>query len=566
MKYLVRLLWKVLLPISESFHPETKSGEFFNLAGGRSFARSLGGDFRLEAVPVVLSPTDLFHTALRQTRTELGIEGSRFPYRSSTSQQPFSANFSLQCHSRFLCVTIRLDPFHVMGECDWAKLQDIRGHGALWTLTRKVLALSSTGDKTAPLNREPQVFPAIHIQALEEDLPDWKSQLVSLVTRHPNVNTDVVDTILEKNQKHQLDRILLLIDKQGVAAYAPIGTTSDAVQASLARFENSVAMLQLGAVLRLKLRANAGLTNDERWAITSPNEAIPASVSGRRIWSLFVLEFSLPTWLNTVKPMMHEFSPPMNQVMPNAPATSMRILLVTVTTVETRALQAALIEATGRQPTVRNIDGFPYKDFGRLGDYEVWHQISGMGSGGIDGSQEAVRRGISSVSPVAVLMVGIAFGVDPKKQPIGTILVSKQIQTYELQRVNKDASITLRGDKVSASPMLLNWVAHAEIEWPESEPEVKKGLVLSGEKLVDNKDFRDQLVQIAPGALGGEMEGAGVYAASQTAKVEWLLVKAVCDWADGNKAEDKDKLQAKAAMAAAKFSVLMLRATSESSS
>lgn len=564
MKYLVRLLWKVLLPVSESFHPETANSEFFNLTGGRSFARSLGGDFRLKSVPVVLSPTDLFHAALRQTRTELRLEGSRFPYRSSNSQEPFSVNFSLHCHSRFLCVTIRLDPFLVEGECDWAKLQDIRIHGTLWPLTRKVVALSSAGDKAAPLNREPQVFPAIHIQALEEDLPDWKSQLVSLVTRHPNVNADVVDTVLEKNRAHQLDRTLLLVDKQGVAAYVPSGTTSDAVHASLARFENSAAMLQLGAALRLKLRANADLTDDERWAISSPNEVIPASVSGRRIWSLIVLEFSLQTWLNALKPVMHISSLPSNQVMPNAPAAPPRILLVTVTTVETRALQAALIEATGREPAVRNIGGFPYKDFGRIGDYEVWHQISGMGSGGLDGSQEAVRRGILSVSPFAVLMVGIAFGVDPKTQPIGTILVSKQIQTYELQRVNKDASITLRGDKVSASPMLLNWAAHAEVEWPESEPEVKKGLVLSGEKLVDNQDFRDQLVQKAPGALGGEMEGAGVYVASQTAKVEWLLVKAVCDWADGNKANDKDQLQAKAAIAAAKFSVLMLRATSES--
>jgi nucleoside phosphorylase len=426
-----------------------------------------------------------------------------------------------------------------------------------------VLALSSTGDKTARLNREPQIFPAIHIQALEEDMPDWKSQLVSLVTRHPNVNVDVVNKVLEKNQTHQLDRTLLLVDKQGVAAYVPSGTTSDAVNASLARFENSVAMLQLGAVLRLKLRAKVGLTDDERWAITSPNEVVPASVSGRRIWSLFVLEFLLSTWLNPMKPLMDIFPPPRNQEMLIAPATLMRILLVTVTSVETQALQEVMIEATGREPVVRKISGFPYKDFGQLGDYEVWHQISGMGSGGIDGSQEAVRRGILDVKPAAVLMIGIAFGVDPKTQPIGTILVSQQIQTYELQRVNKDTSITLRGDKVTASPMLLNWVSFAEVEWPEGEPKLKKGLVLSGEKLVDNQDFRDQLVQIAPGALGGEMEGAGVYVASQTAKVDWLLVKAVCDWADGNKAKDKDKLQAKAAMAAAKFSVLMLRTSSE---
>lgn len=241
-----------------------------------------------------------------------------------------------------------------------------------------------------------------------------------------------------------------------------------------------------------------------------------------------------------------------------------RLLFFTVTTVETRALRTTLTKATGRSPEVRKIDGFTYQFFGKVGDYEVIHQISGMGSGGIDGSQESVRRSIQAVQPKGILMVGIAFGVDRAKQPIGTILVSKQIHSYELQRISKDASITLRGDRVTASPMLLNLVSHAEVEWPEASPKVKRGLVLSGEKLIDNKDYRDLLIKAAPEALGGEMEGAGVYVASQSAKVDWLLVKAVCDWADGNKSKKKEKWQTKAAQAAAEFSIHMLRANSES--
>ena len=58
---------------------------------------------------------------------------------------------------------------------------------------------------------------------------------------------------------------------------------------------------------------------------------------------------------------------------------------------------------------------------------------------------------------------------------------------------------------------------------------------LSGEKLVDNLDFRDQLLNLEPEAIGGEMEGAGLYVACQDKKVDWILVKAVCDWADGQK-------------------------------
>jgi nucleoside phosphorylase len=112
--------------------------------------------------------------------------------------------------------------------------------------------------------------------------------------------------------------------------------------------------------------------------------------------------------------------------------------------------------------------------------------------------------------------------------------------------------------------MLLNWVSHAETDWPETSPEIKKGLVLSGDKLVDNQDFRDRLLEMEPDAIGGEMEGAGVYVASQSAKIEWLLIKAVCDWADGNKATNKNELQTQAAKAAADFTVQVLRTNSES--
>jgi nucleoside phosphorylase len=56
---------------------------------------------------------------------------------------------------------------------------------------------------------------------------------------------------------------------------------------------------------------------------------------------------------------------------------------------------------------------------------------------------------------------------------------------------------------------------------------------------VDNVDYRDQLRMLEPEAIGGEMEGVGLYTAAQNAKVDWILVKAICDWADGNKSGEK---------------------------
>ncbi len=122
-------------------------------------------------------------------------------------------------------------------------------------------------------------------------------------------------------------------------------------------------------------------------------------------------------------------------------------------------------------------------------------------------------------------------------QSIGDILLSKQIQLYDLQRVGRE--IVLRGDKPHAAPRLINhFDAFSQVTWKGAR--VRPGLLLSGEKLIDDKDYRDQLVALQVEAVGGEMEGAGLYVASADHKVDWIVVKAICDWADGNKKSQQE--------------------------
>jgi len=573
MRLRVQRLWKVLVRSSTGTGCANTPTNFYNEKGGKSFVRSLGGDFRLNSAPVVLSPTNLFHDALRSTRQQLDIQGDRFPYsfRSIQLQERGSVNVSFHRHESVLCATVRLTPFEVERVVDWTDFQDLRADQVLWPLVRKALAIVVTGSRTAQLPHEPQILPAIHFESLGEDVPDWQSRLVSLVTGHVNVNDAIVKAVLEKNNVHQIDASLLLIDKQGIAAYVPSYLAGSAAKANLNRFEHSASMLQLAAISRLQLRAGLHLTDALKSAILEPSRAITASISGRHIWSLFVHEFSLDELsknavdlIPRLKPQQSTESPRTAQELASGSAKGpYRVLLFTVSRAESQALKTALIDATGREPKLKKIDGFSYQTYGLFGDYEIIHQISGMGSGGTEGSQESVGRSISAVLPAAVIMIGIAFGVDSSKQPIGTILIAKQIQTYDLQRINADASITLRGDKATASPLLLNWVAHAEITLRENSPKIEKGLLLSGEKLIDNKDYRDSIVRQSPESLGGEMEGAGLYVACQVAKVDWLMVKAVCDWADGNKSTDKEQRQALAAKTAAEFIIHLLRSNSE---
>ncbi len=74
------------------------------------------------------------------------------------------------------------------------------------------------------------------------------------------------------------------------------------------------------------------------------------------------------------------------------------------------------------------------------------------------------------------------------------------------------------------------------------------GTILSGEKLVDNPEFRAELLEMRPEAIGGEMEGAGLCAAAANHKVEWILVKAICDWGDGTKDKKYQKMAAEHAV------------------
>jgi nucleoside phosphorylase len=235
------------------------------------------------------------------------------------------------------------------------------------------------------------------------------------------------------------------------------------------------------------------------------------------------------------------------------------ILLVTVTSVEARAVLDIAREKVGEPETIYDSDQV-YYDLGHIGGAQTYMIRSEMGSGGPGGSTLTVSEAIDKLSPSIVIMVGIAFGVDRDKQQIGDILVSKQICEYELQRVstNVDGSLSIipRGSRVQASSSLLSRFRDAELWWCRSK--VRLGLLFSGDKLIDNIDFRDQLRSLEPEAIGGEMEGVGLYSAAARKKVDWILVKGICDWADGKKYDDKHQNQHTAAYNAAELTLTVI--------
>jgi nucleoside phosphorylase len=237
------------------------------------------------------------------------------------------------------------------------------------------------------------------------------------------------------------------------------------------------------------------------------------------------------------------------------------VLVVTATEVEGRTVIDLFQQETAVKFKRYFIGNKTYHDLGIVGNARVSMVQTEMGSGGPSGSLLTVQEAINALSPATVIMVGIAFGVDPKKQHIGDILVSVQLRPYELQRIGANLAgapeVIARGDRPSASTRLVDRFRSGNLDW--KGPKIRFGLMLSGDKLIDNVDFRNQLLKLEPEAIGGEMEGAGLYSAAERSKKDWIIVKAICDWADGTKNKNKKQRQQTAAQNAAAFIIHVLR-------
>lgn len=231
---------------------------------------------------------------------------------------------------------------------------------------------------------------------------------------------------------------------------------------------------------------------------------------------------------------------------------SIDFLILTATDVETAAL---LAEFRPERPVVRHGETRSYYDFRASNGLRVACVQSEPGSATPGGSMATVLAIVRELTPKYIVAAGVAFGA--RKQPIGTILVSKDVRFYEPARIGMESGSDKRiqrGSRVPASASLLSRFRAAYHSFREtSKSDVQFGLLLSGEKLIDNVHFRDGLLEDEPEALGGEMEAAGLFAAAHEGKLDWLIVKAVCDYADGNKSKDKKRRQKIAAGSAMAF-------------
>ena len=218
---------------------------------------------------------------------------------------------------------------------------------------------------------------------------------------------------------------------------------------------------------------------------------------------------------------------------------TVQILLLTVNEWERKALLSEMTPLNGEEAILRGAFSSITYRIGKFGNYPAAYTESTMGSLGRQDATLTAERAINELKPKAVFLLGIAFGIDNSKQKLGDVLIAESIFPYESQKLNENFSVH-RGQSVPCGNILSERFRIRRSDWKPTfngqsfDVSVYQGLVLSGDKVVNNREFRDALVKEFPTAIGGEMEGAGAYSAVAP-QTEVILIKSICDWADGNK-------------------------------
>lgn len=233
--------------------------------------------------------------------------------------------------------------------------------------------------------------------------------------------------------------------------------------------------------------------------------------------------------------------PPAIQRLPRTEAAQwhnqIQVLLLTVNDNEFfavgRLLQPLPLQECVRQVTIDNETYY----LGRYGVYNAAVVKSRMGSVSPGAAMQVTQKAQDLWKPWATIAVGVAFGMDPGKQQLGDVLIAREIIPYNPIRAGTTA--IERAQRLAADVALYNRFDNA-YDWEFRLPDGRlsrlfKGTVLSGEELIDNAARTAELLQRFPEAIGGEMEGTGLSAASFYERRPWILIKAICDWADGAK-------------------------------
>ncbi|CAH3184195.1 unnamed protein product, partial [Porites lobata] len=175
-----------------------------------------------------------------------------------------------------------------------------------------------------------------------------------------------------------------------------------------------------------------------------------------------------------------------------------------------------------------------FGNMGKSGDVplKVALMTCSEGSSAPHGSLITVKNAVMELRPKAVFYVGNCVGLNPEvtKLQLGDVVVSSKLTTESL--------------KTPVGRGILHLVRHADHGWipPLKRPEDRKvqvccdGDILSG---INPVSAKQQNMSHITQATAFEIGGEGLFVAAHDLKIEWVIVKGISHFADGNNPAEK---------------------------
>jgi adenosylhomocysteine nucleosidase len=202
-----------------------------------------------------------------------------------------------------------------------------------------------------------------------------------------------------------------------------------------------------------------------------------------------------------------------------------------------------------------------YFNLGKLGDDQtIAVHAKAMGALAHRGSADLAMRFRRATQATTIVQLGMAFGVDPKGQNYGDVLVSSYMIPYDNRRYVERETGGYRVDYSGASAYQAGNILERfqrEANSPRSNRHfsVHVGAILSGSARIQSETFRNELVasvpQVSDKIVGGEMEAIGLLGVSRYPI--WCVVKGISDFADSHRDEVIAKTRPLACENAAEF-------------
>jgi len=220
------------------------------------------------------------------------------------------------------------------------------------------------------------------------------------------------------------------------------------------------------------------------------------------------------------------------------------IIITTVTNIETYMLHNSLMPIQGFNKIIRLFKNDNTYYIGKFGNYNIVNVVSGMGSYTVGGSADVLKNAIVHWEPKLIISLGIAFGIDIKKQKLGDVLISSTIIPYDKNSKIENGILILRDPWFPQISTFLKDRIRNLAYFRNKRFRTHFGCIITGENLIDDPNFKEMILDATNtyNIIGGEMEAYGVFkTASENQIRHCLTIKGVCDWAEGKNALSDDQ-------------------------